>query len=94
MAERDLLIEDPPARPVVLDAAKAAIAVAAFFRLAAAWDLSADESRILLGRPSRAVFFEWKAGRVRRVPFDTVQRISWLLGIWKALRVSPNEAVG
>ncbi|MEO6593337.1 MAG: MbcA/ParS/Xre antitoxin family protein [Planctomycetota bacterium] len=83
----EILVDDLPARPVVLDPGKIAIAMSAFFRLADAWQLSADEARTLLGQPARATFFQWKAGQVGRVPYDTIRRISWLLGIWKALQI-------
>ena len=83
----EVLLEDPPARPVVLDAAKIATAMRAFFRIADAWALTADEARTLLGQPARATFFQWKTGQVGRVPFDTIRRISWLLGVWKALQI-------
>lgn len=83
----DLQLEDPPARPVELDAAKIATALRGFFRLADAWALTADEARTLLGQPARATFFQWKAGQVGRVPYDTIRRISWLFGIWKALQI-------
>ena len=67
--------------------AKAAIALRAFFRMAAAWQLSTDEARALLGQPARATFFQWKNGRFARLSHDVVRRISWLLGIWKALQI-------
>lgn len=67
--------------------AKIAIALRAFFRIAEAWQLSIDEGRTLLGQPGRATFFQWKAGRIGRVPHDVVRRISWLLGIWKAVQI-------
>jgi len=63
----------------------------AFFRLADAWELGAEQARVLLGRPGRATFFQWKKGVVKTVPFDTVRRISYLLGIWKALQILFNE---
>jgi Protein of unknown function (DUF2384) len=46
-----------------------------------------EEARVLLGRPSRARLYNWKAGRVRGLPHDTLQRISYLLGIHKALQI-------
>ncbi|MCU0865841.1 MAG: MbcA/ParS/Xre antitoxin family protein [Planctomycetes bacterium] len=67
--------------------AKVAIALRAFFKLADAWQLSTDEARKLLGEPGRATFFQWKAGRFGRMSKDVVRRISWLLGIWKALQI-------
>jgi Protein of unknown function (DUF2384) len=63
------------------------VAVRAFFRLADLWGLTMEEARVLLGRPSRARLYNWKAGRVRGLPHDTLQRISYLLGIHKALQI-------
>ena len=59
----------------------------AFFRLAGLWGLGMDEARVLLGQPSRARLYNWKAGKVRGLPHDTLQRISYLLGIHKALQI-------
>lgn len=67
--------------------AKAAIALRAFFALAEHWQLTVDEGRALLGQPARATWFQWKNGRVARMPHDVIRRISWLLGIWKALQI-------
>jgi Protein of unknown function (DUF2384) len=64
-----------------------AVALRAFFRLVELWGLSAEQARLLLGRPSRATLYNWKAGRARSVPYDTLRRISYLLGIYKALQI-------
>ena len=74
-------------RAVQLTPAHVAAAAAAFFRIADAWRLTTDEAAVLLGRPSRATLFNWKRGDVRKLPYDTVRRISYLLGIWKALQI-------
>ena len=63
----------------------------AFFRQVELWGLTMEEARVLLGRPSRARLYNWKAGRVRGLPYDTVQRISYLLGIHKALQILYSE---
>jgi Antitoxin Xre/MbcA/ParS C-terminal toxin-binding domain/Antitoxin Xre-like helix-turn-helix domain len=63
------------------------VALRGFFRLALLWGLTMEEARVLLGRPSRARLYSWKAGRVRGLPHDTLQRISYLLGIHKALQI-------
>jgi hypothetical protein len=63
------------------------VALRAFFRLAELWSLTMEQARLLLGRPSRATLYNWKAGRVRSVPYDTLRRISYLLGIYKALQI-------
>jgi hypothetical protein len=62
-------------------------AVRAFFRLAGLWGLTTEQARVLLGRPARATLYNWKAGRLRALPHDTLQRISYLLGIHKALQI-------
>ena len=69
------------------DAERDAVAIKAFFRLADLWRLAPAEARVLLGRPSRATLYNWKAGKVRSLPFDTMRRISYLLGIFKALQI-------
>jgi hypothetical protein len=64
-----------------------AVALRAFFRLAELWGLSMEQARLLLGRPSRATMYNWKAGKARTVSHDTLRRISYLLGIYKALQI-------
>jgi hypothetical protein len=64
-----------------------ATALTAFFNIAAAWDLSADDERTLLGSPPRSTFFKWKSERTSKLPQDTLERISYVLGIYKALHI-------
>jgi hypothetical protein len=64
-----------------------AVALRAFFRLAELWGLSMEQARVLLGRPSRATLYNWKAGKAKSLPYDTLRRISYLLGIFKALQI-------
>ncbi|MEM5326496.1 MbcA/ParS/Xre antitoxin family protein [Paraburkholderia sp. JHI2823] len=60
----------------------------AFFRIALAWDLSTDEQIILLGSPGRSTFFKWKQSpQTARLGRDTLERLSLLLGIYKALQI-------
>lgn len=65
----------------------AAVALKAFFNLAAAWHLNADQQITLLGAPSRRTFYRWRAGEVATLPRDCLERISVLLGIYKALQI-------
>ncbi len=68
-------------------------ALRAFFNLAAAWGLSADQERRLLGMPGRSTYFRWKKERAGAVPHDVIERISYLLGIYKALHLLfPDDA--
>ena len=64
---------------------KAAAALRAFFRLADAWQLGADEQRTLLGRPARTTFYRWRKGETGGVTVDTMERLSHLLAIYAAL---------
>lgn len=71
-------------------------ALQAFFNLSARWGLTAAQERILLGSPPESTFFKWKAERTaRRLGRDALERISYLLGIAKALSLllpSPRAA--
>jgi hypothetical protein len=79
---------DPvPARRVKITPDKVAAAMRAFFRLGETWELTSEQGRILLGQPARSTYYRWKRGDVRTVPHDTVQRVSYLLGIYKALQI-------
>jgi hypothetical protein len=67
-------------------------ALTAFFHITAGWGLSADEERVLLGSPPRSTFFKWKSERAAKLSADTLERISYVMGIYKALRILlPNE---
>ena len=84
-----------PTRQTVTPEARrrlSAPALRAFFTFAARWGLSLDAQRALLGWPSRSALFAWKKGQVGALPYDTLTRLSLLLGIYKALHVLyPDE---
>jgi len=65
----------------------AATALKAFFNLAGEWALTVEDQLTLLGRPSRRTYFRWRTGEVAALPTDTLERISVLLGIYKALAI-------
>lgn len=67
-------------------------ALRTFFKIAEAWDLNVDDQRILLGEPSRSTFFKWKKHGLGQLSHDTLERISYILGIYKALQILlPNK---
>jgi hypothetical protein len=67
-------------------------ALRTFFRIAELWGLSADEQMTLLGVTSRSTFFKWKRAQDVTLPKDTLERISYILGIYKALQILlPDE---
>ena len=59
----------------------------AFFRIMELWGANNDQAQSLLGKPARATFFKWKRGEAGTLPHDTVCRISYILGIYKALQI-------
>lgn len=68
-------------------------ALRAFFSIASAWDLSAAQQRKLLGNPPNSTFFKWKRDLAGSLPRDVLERISYVLGIYKALQILiPDEA--
>lgn len=64
-----------------------AVALKAFFNLSAEWGLTPTDQLTLLGQPSRRTFYRWRAGEVAGLPADTLERISVLLGVYKALNI-------
>ncbi|MEW6612434.1 MAG: MbcA/ParS/Xre antitoxin family protein [Pseudomonadota bacterium] len=62
-------------------------ALRAFFDIAEHWRLSRQEAMTLLGIDATSTYANWKAGRAGALPRDTLERISYLLGIHKSLRV-------
>jgi hypothetical protein len=60
----------------------------AFFNIARDWELSTEEQITLLGSPGRSTFFKWrKEPQATRLGRDTLERLSLLLGIYKALQI-------
>lgn len=62
-------------------------ALRTFFNLAREWSLTEQEQMKLLGLTSRTTFQNWEAGGVSEVSRDTLERISHLLGIYKAINI-------
>ena len=81
-------IED--ARGVYLARSESSLAGPAlrgFFSLATRWKLRVAEQRKLLGDPPESTFYKWKRERDGALARDTLERISYLLGIFKALTI-------
>jgi hypothetical protein len=67
-------------------------ALRAFFNIARAWQLNVTEERGLLGWPPSSTFHKYKSGDAGALSFDTLTRISLVLGIYKALHILYPEA--
>ncbi len=64
----------------------------AFFRIAGDWRLSNDEQATLLS-VSKATLARWKGGSAPALSVDQLDRLSYILGIYKALQILlPNPA--
>jgi hypothetical protein len=75
----------PAPQPSIADMSAAGLR--AFFNIARDWALSADEQIVLLG------FFKWKATpQTARLGRDTLERLSLILGIYKALQILLPQA--
>ena len=59
----------------------------AFTRIAELWHLNISEQLALLGITSRSTYFKWRKEPQPRLPRDTLERLSYLLGIYKALQL-------
>jgi hypothetical protein len=68
-------------------AASGSAALRTFFRMAEAWQLRITEQRRLLGDPPESTFYKWKRQHDGALGRDTLERISYLLGIWKDLQI-------
>jgi Protein of unknown function (DUF2384) len=59
----------------------------AFAKVAELWHLSIPEQLALLGITSRSTYFKWRKEPHPKLPRDTLERLSYLLGIYKALQL-------
>jgi hypothetical protein len=62
-------------------------ALRTFFRIADVWRLKEQEQMRILGLDSRSTFQSWKRGAVAAIPKDALERISYILGIYKGLQI-------
>jgi len=77
----------PARKPVDLySAATAGAVMRTFFNIAAEWQLSTAEQLQLLAVP-RATYYQWRNGRIPALDRDKLTRLSYLLGIYKALQI-------
>ena len=68
-------------------------ALRAFFNVMARWKLRDEDARALLGGVSNGPFYEMKRDPDRTLDADRLTRISYLIGIFKALGVLHSTAL-
>ena len=62
-------------------------ALRTLFRIANAWGLDNKAQMKLLGSPPRSTFYRWKQGEKVILSHDTLERVSYIFGIYSALQV-------
>jgi hypothetical protein len=62
-------------------------ALRGFFHMMDAWDVGAEDARRILGWPAERTYYAWRSGTAVRVPHDSLRRIGYVAGIYKALQI-------
>lgn len=98
---------DPVGRIDLADPRTSAVAKKTFFRIMDLWGATNAQAKALLGSPSRSTFYGWKKGEGGTLSRDAFERVSYVIGIFKALQIlfadgaradawvsKPNDAFG
>jgi hypothetical protein len=68
-------------------------ALRTFFNIAKAWALTEAEQMKILGLRNRSTLKSWESGAVTKISRDALERVSYVLGIYKAIHILlPNPA--
>ncbi len=68
-----------------------ASALKGFFRIMEIWNVRDEDARVLLGGVSNGPYYNWKKQPERVLDTDVLTRISYLVGIFKALNLLYGE---
>jgi hypothetical protein len=68
-------------------------ALKAFFNIAECWGIRDEDARQLLGGMASSTYYAMKRSRQRALDPDTMLRISYLIGIFKALNILHRRAL-
>ena len=68
-------------------------ALKAFFNIVARWQIRDEDARGLLGGVSNGPYYQMKKSPDRVLDADTLLRISYLIGIFKALHILHGDAL-
>ncbi len=75
-------------QPVPAQKGLSSPALRAFFRVAGVWGLDTAQERTLLGNPPASTYFKWKKEpEAANLSRDVLERISYVIGIYKALQI-------
>ncbi len=62
-------------------------ALKSFFQIAKKWQVTEKQTEGLLGWPCRQTVYNWQKNTSTTLPYDTLTRISLILGIYKDLHI-------
>jgi hypothetical protein len=68
-------------------------ALKAFFRIMERWHVRDEDARALLGGVSNGPYYQMKKNPHRILDADTLLRVSYLVGIFKALHILHSDAL-
>ena len=68
-----------------------AAALQAFFGITERWGLNANQQQILLGNPPTSTFYKLRSDQRGRLSHDMLERISYVMGIYKSLQILLSE---
>ena len=68
-------------------------ALKAFFNILTRWKVRDEDARALLGGVTNGPFYEWKKNPNRLLDTDRLTRVSYLIGIFKALHILHGRAL-
>ncbi len=68
-------------------------ALKAFFNIMQEWSVRDEDARHLLGGLSNGPYYAWKKDPKRTLDADVLTRISYLVGIYKALAISYGDTL-
>lgn len=68
-------------------------AIRTFFNIMNKWGVRDEDARLLLGGVSNGPFYEMKKKPERTLDTDRLQRVSYLIGIFKALNILYSETL-
>ena len=66
-------------------------ALRAFFNIVGRWSIRDEDARVLLGGLSNGPYYSWRKDPERTLDTDMLTRVSYLIGIFKALNVLYGE---
>jgi len=68
-------------------------ALKAFFNMMSRWKVRDEDARALLGGVTNGPFYEWKRNPDRVLDADRLTRVSFLIGVFKALNILHGRAL-